>query len=130
MHGLEALREVRAESPVPIAIDETAAEPGAAGAGAADAVCLKIARCGGIGGLLDDARAAREAGSAVYLASSYDGPLGIAAAVHAAAALGADAAVLPCGLATLGALRRARPRRPARPPRRRGRRPPGAGLLA
>jgi L-alanine-DL-glutamate epimerase-like enolase superfamily enzyme len=100
VHGLAALHEVRADSPVPIAIDETAAEPGAAGSGAADAVCLKIARCGGIGGLLDDARAAREAGSAVYVASSFDGPLGIAAAVHAAAALGD---VLFCGLATLAA---------------------------
>jgi L-Ala-D/L-Glu epimerase len=101
VHGLEALHEVRASSPVPIAIDETAAEPGAAGSGAADAVCLKIARCGGIGGLLDDARAAREAGSAVYLASSYDGPLGIAAAIHAAAALSATGDLLPCGLGTL-----------------------------
>jgi L-Ala-D/L-Glu epimerase len=103
VHGLDALREVRASSPVPIAIDETAAEPGAAGSGAADAVCLKIARCGGIGGLLDDARAARDAGARVYVASSYDGPLGIAAAVHAAAALAATGELLPCGLATLGA---------------------------
>ena len=52
VHGVESLRAVRAESPVPVAMDETAAEPGAAGSGAADAVCLKIARCGGIGGLL------------------------------------------------------------------------------
>src|SRR5688500_7542527 len=63
VHGIEALREVRAESPVPIAMDESAAEaggageagkPGAGGPGAGgpgawdatDAVCLKIARCG------------------------------------------------------------------------------------
>jgi len=103
VHGLEAMREVRAESPVPVAIDETAAEPGAAGAGAADAVCLKISRCGGIGGVLHDAEAARAAGAAVYLASTFDGPLGIAAALHAAAALRAGGEVLPCGLATLGA---------------------------
>ena len=103
VHGVEALREVRAESSVPVAMDETAAEPGAAGSGAADAVCLKIARCGGIGGLLDDARAARKAGARVYVASSYDGPLGIAAAVHAAAALASTGELLPCGLATLGA---------------------------
>jgi L-alanine-DL-glutamate epimerase-like enolase superfamily enzyme len=104
VHGVEALRAVRAASPVPVAMDETAAEPGAAGAGAADAVCLKIARCGGITGALRDAAAARAAGSRVYLASSLDGPLGIAAAVHAAAALGADGQeLLPCGLATLGA---------------------------
>jgi L-alanine-DL-glutamate epimerase-like enolase superfamily enzyme len=81
-------------------MDETAAEPDAAGSGAADAVCLKIARCGGISGLLVDAGAARAAGCAIYVASSFDGPLGIAAGVHAAAALGN---VLRCGLATLGA---------------------------
>ena len=81
-------------------MDETAASPDAVGSGAADAVCLKIARCGGITGLLRDAAAARAAGSAVYIASSFDGPVGIAAGLHAAAALGP----LPwCGLATLGA---------------------------
>jgi L-alanine-DL-glutamate epimerase-like enolase superfamily enzyme len=88
---------------VPIAIDESAAEPGAAGAGAADAVCLKISRCGGIGGVLREAEAARAAGAAVYLASSFDGPLGIAAGLHAAAALRATGELLSCGLATLGA---------------------------
>jgi L-alanine-DL-glutamate epimerase-like enolase superfamily enzyme len=103
VHGLEALREVRAGSPVPIALDESAAEEGAAGAGAADAVCLKISRCGGIGGVLRDAQAARAAGASVYLASTFDGPAGIAAALHAAAALRATGDLLPCGLATLGA---------------------------
>ena len=101
VHGVEALREVRAGSPVPVAMDETAAEPGAVASGAVDAVCLKIARCGGITGLLADARLARAAGAAVYVASSYDGPLGIAAGVHAAAALAAQGPVLACGLATL-----------------------------
>ena len=103
VHGVQALREVRAESAVPVAMDETAAEPGAAGSGAADAVCLKISRCGGISGVLRDAAAARAAGSAVYLASTFDGPLGIAAALHAAAALRATGELLPCGLATLDA---------------------------
>jgi L-alanine-DL-glutamate epimerase-like enolase superfamily enzyme len=99
VHGVEALRAVRAAGVVPVAMDETAGEPGAVASGAADAVCLKIARCGGITGLLRDARAARAAGSEVYLASSFDGPLGVAAGVHAAAALAPPA---PCGLATLG----------------------------
>src|SRR5215207_3432744 len=102
VHGVEALRAVRAESPVPVAMDETAAEPGAAASGAADAVCLKIARCGGISALLREAEAARAAGSAVYVASSLDGPLGIAAGLHAAAALAATGPVAACGLATLG----------------------------
>jgi L-alanine-DL-glutamate epimerase-like enolase superfamily enzyme len=99
-HGVEPLREVRSAAVVPVAMDETAAVAGAAGSGAADAVCLKIARCGGITGVLQDARAARAAGSAVYVASSFDGPVGVAAGVHVAAALGS---VPWCGLATLGA---------------------------
>ena len=57
VHGVEALRAVRAEVDVPLAMDETAAEEGAAGSGATDAVCLKIARCGGISGVLRDAAA-------------------------------------------------------------------------
>jgi L-alanine-DL-glutamate epimerase-like enolase superfamily enzyme len=79
VHGIEALRAVRAASPVPVAMDETAAEPGALEAGAADLVCLKIAACGGMSGVLEAARAARRAGSDVYVASTFDGPLGIAA---------------------------------------------------
>ena len=103
VHGVEALRAVRAEVDVPLAMDETAAQEGAAGSGATDAVCLKIARCGGITGVLRDAAAARIAGSAVYLASTYDGPLGIAAAVHAAAGLTAGGPLPAHGLATLAA---------------------------
>jgi L-Ala-D/L-Glu epimerase len=91
VHGVAALREVRARSPVPIAMDETHAP----GSGAADFVCLEVAR-GGITAVLEDARAARVAGSDVYLASTYDGPRGIAAAVHAAAGLRVTRA---CGLA-------------------------------
>jgi L-alanine-DL-glutamate epimerase-like enolase superfamily enzyme len=103
VHGVEALRAVRAEVDVPLAMDETAAEDGAAGSGATDAVCLKIARCGGITGVLHDAAEARIAGSVVYLASTYDGPLGIAAAVHAAAGLTAGGPLPAHGLATLTA---------------------------
>jgi len=103
VHGVAALRAVRDNTRVPIAMDETAALDGAPGSGAADAVCLKISRCGGISGVLRDAAHARAAGSAVYLASTFDGPLGIAAAVHAAAALAADGPLPACGLATLDA---------------------------
>jgi L-alanine-DL-glutamate epimerase-like enolase superfamily enzyme len=102
VHGVDALRAVQAASPVPIAIDESADEPGAVESGATAAVCLKVSRCGGITGVLRDARAARAAGSAVYVASTFDGPLAVAAAVHAAAALKASGPVAPCGLATLG----------------------------
>jgi L-alanine-DL-glutamate epimerase-like enolase superfamily enzyme len=99
VHGTAALRAVRDGTSVPIAMDETA-QPDA---GVTDAVCLKVSRSGGISGLLRDAAAARAAGSAVYVASTYDGPVGIAAALHAAAALAADGPLPACGLATLGA---------------------------
>jgi L-Ala-D/L-Glu epimerase len=100
-HGLQAVREVRERVAVRVSIDETAAEPGALGAGVADAVCLKISRCGGISGLLAAAALVRSAGAEVYLASTLDGPLGVAAALHAAAALASRGPVPPCGLATL-----------------------------
>jgi L-alanine-DL-glutamate epimerase-like enolase superfamily enzyme len=90
VHGAEALAEVRAESPVPIACDETFAP------GSVDVACLKITR-GGITGVLEAAREAAD----VYLASSFDGPLGLRAALHAAAGL---KVTRHCGLAT-GALR-------------------------
>jgi L-alanine-DL-glutamate epimerase-like enolase superfamily enzyme len=101
-HGLQAVREVRERVAARVAIDETAAEHGALGAGVADAVCLKISRCGGIGGLLAAAALVRASGAEVYLASTFDGPLGIAAAVHAAAALASRGPMPACGLATLG----------------------------
>jgi L-alanine-DL-glutamate epimerase-like enolase superfamily enzyme len=100
-HGLACVRAVRERVAVRVAIDETAEEHGALGAGVADAVCLKISRCGGISGLIAAATLVRASGAEVYLASTLDGPLGIAAAVHAAAALASRGPVAPCGLATL-----------------------------
>lgn len=101
VHGLRKVREVRERVAVRIAIDETAAEHGALGAGVADAVCLKVSRCGGIGGLIAAAALVRASGAEAYIASSYDGPLGIAAGLHAAAALASRGPVPHCGLATL-----------------------------
>ena len=98
VHGLAPLRAVRERVAVRIAMDETAAAPGALASGAADAVCLKLGRCGGISALLASAALVRASGAEAYVASTFDGPLGIAAAVHAAAALRTGAA---CGLATL-----------------------------
>ncbi len=100
-HGLQAVREVRERVSTRVAIDETAAEPGALGAGVADAVCLKIGRCGGISGLLAAAALVRASGAEVYVASTLDGPLAVAAALHAAAALASRGPVPACGLATL-----------------------------
>jgi L-Ala-D/L-Glu epimerase len=96
--GLDAIAGVCAETLVPIAIDESARLPGALEVRACDAVCLKIATCGGISALIEAAALARAVGYEVYLASMLDGPLGIAAALHAAAAVKPDRF---CGLATL-----------------------------
>lgn len=104
-HGLEAMRAVRERVAVRIAIDESADLPGALDAGAADAVCLKIARCGGLTGVLRAAAAVARTGADFYLASTIDGPLAVAGALHAAAALGAVKSVPPCGLATVGMFR-------------------------
>ena len=98
VRGLADMQALRERVAVRIAIDESATQPGALTARVADAVCLKISRCGGIGGLLAAAALVRASGADVYLASTYDGPLGIAAALHAAAAL---SPLPPCGLATL-----------------------------
>ena len=96
--GLDELALVRNGTSVPIALDESAVLPGAFDRRVGDAVCLKITSCGGITGLLDAAARARLAGYEIYLASTLDGPLGIAAALHAAAVVHTDRA---CGLATL-----------------------------
>ncbi len=100
VHGVEELRAVAADADMPVAMDETAIAPGALGSSATPLVCLKLSRCGGISGLLEAAETVRAAGSEVYVASTLDGPLGIAGALHAAALL---EPTRPCGLATLEA---------------------------
>jgi len=101
VHGLDVIRRVREAVRARVSIDETAAEPGALAAGAADAVCLKLSRCGGISGLLEAAGEVRGSGAEVYVTSGLDGPVAVAAAVHAAAALLASGPLAHCGLATL-----------------------------
>jgi L-Ala-D/L-Glu epimerase len=124
VHGLEQTRSVAAAvAEVALALDETAAGAGALEDRVCQAVCLKVAASGGITGLIEAARRARAAGYEVYLASTLDGPLGIAAALHAAAAIRPD---YPCGLATLGLFAE---REDPFPPRAgRVEVPPGAGL--
>ena len=99
--GVEGIRALWATGQLDygLALDESAADPDAFTRPAADAMCLKIARCGGISGTIDTAARARALGYDVYLASTLDGPLGIAAALHAAAVIRPTRA---CGLATLG----------------------------
>ena len=98
VRGLAQTQALSAATSVPIALDETASAIGALQTRVCQAVCLKIAGCGGITGVVDAARQARAAGYEVYLASTLDGPLGIAAALHVAAVVRPDRA---CGLATL-----------------------------
>lgn len=97
VHGVTELRALRDRTSIPLAMDETDAP----GSGATQLVCLKISRAGGVGALLAKAAFCRAVGEEVYLASTLDGPLGIAAALHCAAAL---RVARPCGLATLDRL--------------------------
>jgi len=121
-HGASAIARVAVAVDVPLSIDESATDPGALEQRACAAVCLKLAACGGITGLLAAARGARQVGYEVYISSSLDGPLGIAAALHAAAVIDPDRA---CGLATLGMFENRDPL----PPRRGRLAPPeGPGL--
>jgi len=98
VRGLAQTRQLAAATSVPIALDETASAVGALEDRVCQAVCLKIASYGGITGVVQAARRARAAGYEVYLASTLDGPLGIAAALHAAAVVRPERA---SGLATL-----------------------------
>jgi L-Ala-D/L-Glu epimerase / N-acetyl-D-glutamate racemase len=99
VHGLDLLADVSGVGEVAVAADESGSDPGVFDHRYCEALCLKISRCGGITGVLRDAAAARAVGYEVYLASTLDGPLGIAAALHAAAVVQPDRF---SGLATLG----------------------------
>jgi L-Ala-D/L-Glu epimerase len=98
VRGFEAIEELSRATGVRLALDESARLPGALDRRRCHAVCLKIGLCGGISGVVEATRRARHSGYEVYLASGLDGPIGIAAALHAACLLGPDR---PCGLATL-----------------------------
>jgi L-alanine-DL-glutamate epimerase-like enolase superfamily enzyme len=98
VHGLEAIEELSDLTRVRLAIDETSLLDGALERRVCTAVCLKVGRSGGIGATIAAARRAREVGYQVYLASALDGPVGIAAALHVAAAIRPERF---CGLATL-----------------------------
>jgi o-succinylbenzoate synthase len=99
---LAELAKVRERVQVPIAADEPIRSGrdvrAAAEAGACDAVCLKLASCGGVTPTREAIRVAREHGLEPILSSTLDGPWGIAAALQVAAA---ERLSLACGLATL-----------------------------
>jgi L-Ala-D/L-Glu epimerase len=99
---LASLAALRARTPVPLVADESVASTrqaeAARSAGACDATTIKLAK---VGGPLEALRVARLLPA--YLSSALDGPIGIAAALHTAAALptGGWAGSLAHGLATL-----------------------------
>jgi o-succinylbenzoate synthase len=90
---LEAMRRLRAASPVPIAADEALLPPRGPGpeavlaAGAADVWVIKPALCGGPIASLALAAQAEAAGVAVVLTTALDGAIGRAMAAHVASAL-------------------------------------------
>lgn len=100
--GAAELAEVRARTNVPVVADESVSTLEeaelAVSLGACDAATLKLSK---VGGTLDALRIAAVVPS--YLSSALDGPLGIAAALHAAQALprAGLAAGLAHGLGTL-----------------------------
>ena len=122
-HGLDEIAQLSGLTAVPLALDESASAPAALDRRVCTAVGLKLSRFGGVSGLIEAATSARTSGYEVYLTSTLDGPLGIAAALHAAAFIRPDR---PCGLATLGLFRD----RPDPLPPQAGRIavPPGPGL--
>jgi L-alanine-DL-glutamate epimerase-like enolase superfamily enzyme len=99
VRGPQAMARLSELTDVPLALDETASIPGALDHRVCAAAGLKLSRWGGITGLIEASQRARTAGYELYLTSTLDGPVGIAAALHAATAIGPER---PCGLATLG----------------------------
>ena len=98
VHGLDPIAQLSELTTVALAIDETSVRERALDRRVCRAVCLKMGRSGGITGVIAAARRARAAGYEVYLASALDGPVGIAAALDAAAVVRPERF---CGLATL-----------------------------
>jgi o-succinylbenzoate synthase len=99
--GLRDMAAVAAATEIPIAADESIATgkeaSRAARAGACDLATAKLAKTGGVGGVAGIAKHLP-----VYLSSALDGPVGIAAAGHAAQAIYRDSTDpgLAHGLAT------------------------------
>ncbi|MEM7288410.1 MAG: o-succinylbenzoate synthase [Actinomycetota bacterium] len=93
---LADLAEVRSSVPAPLAVDELVRRPTDVDAIArddlADVVVVKPALVGGITDTLELASRTSAGGLDVVLSSLYDGPVGLAAWCHLAAALGGDRA--------------------------------------
>ena len=105
---LDEMAWVAAGSGIPIAADEDATDPAAIGriaaARAASIIVVKLPTAGGIGGAMAVLRAAAEKGLGAVVTGMVDTSVGIAAALHVAAA--ADALAGACGFGTLDLLTR------------------------
>ncbi len=102
-HEIDALARVRRAVPMPIAADEGVTSRASAraliDAGAVDALVLKLPVVGGPLRAMGIARMAHAAGIQVIVTSALDTGIGIAVALHVAAALPQPGPA--CGLATL-----------------------------
>lgn len=103
---IEAMARLRRECAFPLALDEGALDlrevQQAIAREAADVIVIKPSVAGGPRAALAMARAARAAGLGVVVTTLIDSAIGVAAAIHAAAAIAAEGPLHACGLATRG----------------------------
>jgi o-succinylbenzoate synthase len=103
---LGEMARVAARSGIPIAADEDVTDPDAvariAATGAASIIVVKLPTAGGIAGAMAMLRVAAEKGLGAVVTGMVDTSVGIAAALHVAAA--ADALAGACGFGTLDLL--------------------------
>jgi len=103
---LSDLARLRRAIDVPLAVDEAALEieglRRAIAAEAADVVVVKPSAAGGPAAALEMAREARDAGVSPVVTTLFDSAVGVAAAIHAAAAIAAEGELRACGLGTGG----------------------------
>lgn len=101
---LEAMRRVRESAPMPIIADEGIRSledlRSHIAARACDGVALKVSQTGGFSAAFELAQLARAAGLSAFVTSTLDGPVGLAAGMHLAAA--GSTSGIANGLATNG----------------------------
>ena len=96
---IDQMAELRGIAEIETALDEDSnSEDAFRFPKVADVCCIKLQACGGVDRMIERAAQARGAGMRVLIGSTLDGPIGIAAALHAAAVIKPD---LPSGLATI-----------------------------
>lgn len=96
--GIDAMRSLTSQG-LPVSLDEDATDADAfTWPRVAAFACLKLQALGGMDAMIEAAASARKTGIKVYAGSTLDGPIGIAASLHAAAVITPD---IPSGLATI-----------------------------